>query len=145
MNMYSLLQHTPGPASCLSALVSLKKTSFPVCWASTKSGNGLGTLWGEHMSTWIAALANVLHLYSQPFQMKEGPLVNCLAPLSQGTKVQFRDSCSISASWSGPGSQKTGTEMELDAHMLRSHQVSWWSCWNTNSLGTATEGQREIT
>lgn len=31
MNVYSLLQHTPGPASCLSALVSLKKTSCPVC------------------------------------------------------------------------------------------------------------------
>lgn len=76
------------------------------------------------MGTWIAALANVLYLYNQPFPVKEGPLVNCLAPLPQGSRVQFRDSCSISASWSGPGSQKTGTEKELDAHMLRSHQVS---------------------
>lgn len=76
------------------------------------------------MSTWIAALANVLHLYSQPFPVKEGPLVDCLAPLPQGTEVQFKDLSSISASWSGPGSQKIGTEMELVAHMLRSHQVS---------------------
>lgn len=47
------------------------------------------------MTTWIAALADVLHLYSQPFPMKEGPLGNCLAPLhkalrsSSGTAVLF--------------------------------------------------------
>lgn len=136
--MYSLLQQTPGPASCLSALVSLKKTSCPACWASTKSGNGFGTLWewGGHMSTWIAALANVLHLYRQPFPVKESLWLT--APLPQGTKVQFRDLSPIPASWSGPGSQKTETEMEWDAQKppgvlmkLLKHQLSVTQHWGT--------------
>lgn len=85
--MYSLLQHTPGPASCLSVPVSLLKTCCPVCWAFTKSGKFWNSFGG---GTWVLGflLLQTCCIYTvSPSPGRMWLRETALLPQPQGTKA----------------------------------------------------------
>lgn len=73
------------------------------------------------MSTWIAALANVLHLYRQPFPVKESLWLTALLPFHRALRSSSGTSVLFLPAGLALGHRKRGQRWN---EMLRSHQVS---------------------